>query len=407
MWMLCGYLLIDIISGFFVIQMGVDLKLSLLYKMPLFLVMLLMIALYQLSLFVTLFFVITLLFVTPSIEFFRTSQISFFATDIGYIIKILMPLTVFIYLASIYKVAPRFTERWTRFALWTNFSFLLFNLGLGALGFGRSSYVLSDDEGVGSNGFIYAANELGPTFIVLFGFVLHIIWNNYKKFYIPMSVLTLLCGILVATKTAMLSAFLLVFLIPIFNERELFFRFTWLKLKLFLPAVIIIITLIVFIIDFLEALGLYDKLQWVFSQKGVLGILWSGRDEYTQDLMNIYLNNSSVFQQVFGQGSGGVAEHLPRKYSAEVDAIDSLVWFGFFGLLTCLSINFYFIKQSAKYLLHSKSVIAPCVLLVNLLLLFLSQISGHVWMSGTLGISLGLLNGMLLIEYKKREEMNA
>ncbi|MBL4910775.1 MAG: O-antigen ligase family protein [Alteromonadaceae bacterium] len=403
-WMLSAYLLIDIMSGFFVIQFGVDLKLSLLYKMPLFVLLMLLISRYQFKLFILLLFSILLLLIGPTAELFRRPIVSFFAVDFGYVIKILMPVAVFLYFYSLFKYAPDFTEKWIKIALWSNFSFLLINLGFAALGFGRSSYVLSNDETVGANGFIYAANELGPTFIVLFGFALYAVWNNYKKYYLLMSVLTLFCGVLVATKTAMVAAFLLVFLIPLFSERNHFFRFTWLKLKIFFPAIIMIIMLIIFIVDFLEALGLYDKLLWVFSQKGVLGILWSGRDEYSKNLLDVYLYQSNLFQQIFGQGSGGVAEHLPVKYSAEVDAVDTFVWFGFSGLLICFSINFYFITQSAKFLLKKSSCVAPCVLLVNLLLLFLSQISGHVWMSGTLGISFGLINALLLIEYKNKGE---
>ena len=76
------------------------------------------------------------------------------------------------------------------------------------------------------------------------------------------------------------------------------------------------------------------------------------------------------------------------------------MWFGFLGLLVCLWMNFYFIKRAASYFLSPTSQVAPCILLVNILLLFLSQFSGHVWMSGTLGISLGLLNSLLFIEQK-------
>ncbi len=404
LWMLSCYLLADIISGFFVIQIGVDIKFSLLYKMLLFVFLLIMIARYQFSLFISLLSIMCLLLLSPVAELFRLPKIAFFIADFASVIKILMPLIVFIYLNAIYQVVPRFTEKWIKLALWFNWGILVVNLGVGALGFGRSSYQLSDDTTVGSNGYIYAANELGATLIVLFGFSLHTTWNNYRKYYLAMALLTLVCGVLVATKTAMLAAFLLIFLIPIFNERKVFFRLTWLKVKLMLPALIFLVTLIIFIVDFLKGLGLYDKMVWVLSQKGVIGVIWSGRDEFSQDLISVYLHQSTLFQQIFGQGSGGVTEHLGTKYAAEVDAVDTLVWFGFMGLLICLAMPIYFIRRAAKTFLDSGSLYAPCVLLVNLLLLFLSQLSGHVWMSGTLGISLGLLNALLLLENKKTTE---
>jgi hypothetical protein len=410
-WMISFYLLADIGSGFFVLQIGIDLKISLLYKMVLFVCLLLMIARYQFNVFIVLLAIISLLLVSPVAELFRLPVLEYFIADFSAVIKVLMPLTVFFYFASIYQVNTAFVDKWVKFALFSNFTILIANLAVGAMGFGRPSYTLANDETAGSNGYIYAANELGATLIVLFGFVLHMFWNRYRKYYIAMAILTALCGVLVATKTAMLAAILLAFLIPLFNERQVFFRLTWLKMKLLIPAAILGITLIIFIVDFLKGLGLYDRIMWVLSQKGIVGVIWSGRNEFSAELLSIYVHQSSLFQQVFGQGGGGVAEHLGIKYSAEVDAVDTLVWFGFMGLLICLAMPFYFIRRAAKVFLNTNSLYAPCVLLVNLLLLFLSQLSGHVWMSGTLGISLGLLNALLLLENKKtiecKERLNA
>lgn len=410
-WMLSFYLLADIASGFFVLQIGIDLKISLLYKMVLFVCLLLMIARYQFNAFIILLFIISLLLVSPVVELFRLPVVEYFIADFASVIKILMPLIVFLYFASIYRLNSEFVEKWVKFGLWSNFSILLTNLAVGAMGFGRPSYSLANEETVGSNGYIYAANELGAALIVLLGYALHCVWNQYRKYYLVMVLLTLLCGVLVATKTAMLSAFLLVFLIPLFNERQVFFRFTWLKMKLLVPALVFLITLVIFIADFLKSLGLYDKMMWVLSQKGIVGVIWSGRNEFSLELLSVYVNESTLFQQVFGQGGGGVAEHVGIKYSAEVDSVDTLVWFGFMGLVICLAMPFYFIRRAAKIFLNKNSLYAPCVLLINLLLLFLSQLSGHVWMSGTLGISLGLLNALLLLEGKRmienKERLNA
>jgi len=398
LWMMSFYLLADIASGFFVLQIGIDLKLSLIYKLVLFILLLSMIARYQFTTFLILWCVIAILLLSPTVEYFRLPVLAFYIADTSLVIKLLMPLIVFIYLSIIHQIIPSYTIKWITFALWANFTILIGNLALGGLGFGRPSYQLAGDATVGSNGYIYAANELGAAFVVLFGFALHMVWNYHRKFYILVALFTLACGVLVATKTAMLASFLLVFLIPVFNERDRFFKLTKLKIILFLPAFCIVAAVVFFITDFLKAIGSYDHIMWILSQKGIIGILWSGRDEFSADLLDIYIQQSTLFQQIFGQGGGGVAEHVGLKYSAEVDAIDALVWFGFFGLIICLSINLFFIVKSAQLFQFRTSLMAPCVLLVNIILLFLSQFSGHVWMSGTLGIGLGLLNALLLLE---------
>ncbi|MDP5211689.1 O-antigen ligase family protein [Pseudoalteromonas tunicata] len=394
-WMMSCYLLADVISGFFVIQFGIDLKVSLVYKIPLFMIVFSLIMRLSLKSFFWLLLCIWILLLPPALQLFKKTDISFFISDFAYIIKIMMPLVIFIYFGLLKQSAPNFAEKWIKRALIINFSILALNLLLGAAGFGRSSYELRDGETAGANGFIYAANELGAAFIVLFSFALHWVWNKKRVYYFFFSLITLAAGVTVATKTAMLAAFLLVFLMPIVNERERFFKLTMLKVKMFTPAIILLVILIISIIDFITALGLYDKIMWVFQQQGVLGIIWSGRDLYAKDLMDIYFNHSVLWQQILGQGSGGVAEFLPRKYSAEVDAVDALVWFGFPGLLICLTIHSSFITYSYRLFRNNLALYSPCVFLSCILLLFLSQFSGHVWMSGTLGISLGLLTSLL------------
>ncbi len=401
-FMMSLYLLADVAAGFTVLQLGVDLKLSLLYKLPLTGLVLLLVLKLDPRYFIFLCILLAMLLMGPVFQLLSYADTFFFITDFSNVYKILMPMSIFIYFGLLAARWGGFTRKWLERILISNFAILCFNLFLGALGFGRSSYQLRDGETAGSNGFIYAANELGATMVVLFSFMLHMCWNYKRKWYIVFSLFTVLCGLLVATKTAMLAAVALVFIVPILNERERLFKMTKLKLFTLIPMSCAIAVIVYVINDLLMALGLYDRIMWVLSQKGVLGIILSGRDEYAKELLVVYVEYIEFWQQLVGIGTAGIAEFIPIKYSAEIDAIDVLVYFGFTGLFICFSFYFFTFIKALKQCVRPESIYSPAVLAGTFILLFLSQLSGHVWISGTLGISLGCFVSLLWVDTESR-----
>jgi len=74
-------------------------------------------------------------------------------------------------------------------------SLLVVNLILGAIGVGKQTYKLNDEESAGSTGLIMASNEVGPLFIICFGYFLHHIWNKNGLFiYILAAISTMAFG---------------------------------------------------------------------------------------------------------------------------------------------------------------------------------------------------------------------
>lgn len=402
--MMSLYLLADIASGFFVIQLGIDLKISLLYKLPLTTLVFILIFILEPKYFLALCCMLAALLIGPVMQLTSKASLSFFIADFAYVYKILMPISIFIYFGLLAMRWRQFTIFWLERILLSNFVILCFNLFIGALGFGRASYALQDGETAGSNGFIYAANELGGAMVVLFSFTLHWCWNEKPRWYFIFSLFTVLCGLLVATKTAMLAALMLIFLIPIANERERIFSFTKLKCIIFIPMVAAVVAIVFLITDLLKALGLYDRFLWILSEQGIVGVVWSGRDIYVRDLLSIYIDRLDFWQQLTGVGTSGVAQYLPRKYSAEVDFIDTIVWFGFPGLATCLGFYLFTLLKAANQFTNPNSKYSPSVFVGLSILFFLAQLSGHIWMSGTLGIALGCFLSLLWVDNKKENK---
>ncbi len=399
MWLMAGYLLSDMISGFSLITLGIDLKFSIVYKTPLFGLLLLLIGRYRFKLMLVILGLIVVLMIAPVISYFKVLQPSMFFFDFGYVIKLLMPMTIFAYFYVMSKEAPEWSYKWAKLILWACFLSLLLNFVFAAMGMGQNTYNTGGGKTAGSTGFIYAGNELGPTFLVIFGFALHKVWNDRSRsLYVLLAVITVGCGLTVATKTTMLAALILVVMIPIVNERQNLFRFTKFKAKLILPIVVALIVLIISLFEILDQIGLLGRFQFFYEKRGLIGIIWSNRDMFIAEAMSIYIHQSSTVEQFFGQGIAIGLKHSVGKGSAEVDFVDVLVWFGFIGLSLCLTFYLFLISLSVKLTVRALSVHAPVIFLVNSLLFLLSVLSGHIWISGTLGIAVGVVNSLLWYE---------
>lgn len=401
-WMMAGYLIADMLSGISVIYLGIDLKVSLIYKTPLFGLLLLLVGRYNFKLMLAILAVMVLLMVGPVASYYKVLRLGLLFADFAYVVKIIMPITVMAYFYVMSKQAPEWTLKWAKRILWCGFFALVVNFMFGALGFGKATYnVNAEDGGAGSTGFMMAGNELGATYLLLFGFALHYVWNRASIVHFAvLAVITMLCGLLVATKTTMLASLILIFMVPIINERENLYRVTWLKLKILVPVVIIAVTVVIMIVDILQSIGLWERMVFFYEKRGLIMIVWSNRDQFIIDIMQVFIHHSSLFEQFFGQGTAVGLKHMVGKATVEVDIVDTLVWFGFFGVLFCSSFYIFLLYFSGRLARYASSVFAPCVFLVNCLLMLLSILSGHIWMSGTLGIAVGVLNSLLMFELK-------
>lgn len=402
MWMMAGYLVADMFSGMSVIYLGIDLKVSLIYKTPLFGLLLILTGRYNFKLMLAILAIIVTLMIGPVASYYSVFSLNFLFADFAYVVKIVMPMTVLAYFFEMSKVAPEWALKWAKRILWCGFFALLINFMFGALGFGKATYnVGGEEEGAGSTGFMMAGNELGATYLLLFGYALHHVWNRASLAHFGLlAVITVFCGVLVATKTTMLASLILIFMIPIINERENLYRVTWLKLKILVPVIIIAVVVVVMIVEILESVGLWERMLWFYQKRGLIMIIWSNRDQFIINIMQVFIYQSTLFEQLFGQGTAIGLKQIAVKATVEVDIVDTLTWFGFFGVFFCTCFYLYLLSLSGRLTKYPDSINAPCIFLVNGLLMLLSVLSGHIWMSGTLGIAVGVLNSLLWFELK-------
>ena len=186
---------------------------------------------------------IFILMIGPFKFFTKKHELSYILTDFAMAFKMLTPFIVFSFCKIVSEVFPRLFNHYVFYALKLNFLAIVVNLMLGIFGYGYKSYAIGED-GVGINGFYVAGNELGGAIVVLFGFMLHYFWVYRKNYYYFFAAFTLFCGLIVSTKSAILSVLLLCLAIPLFNERQGIFKITTLKLRVVVVASLLICLLI-------------------------------------------------------------------------------------------------------------------------------------------------------------------
>ena len=403
-------LFVDAINGFFLAGMGIDLKLSALYKLLLILIVLYQIGSFSTRALAMIFSTLMVMLIGPIFTFVETTNHVGFVDDFTSCLKIISAPVIFVYLTFVALKWPEKLRLYGRRCFKVSFVVLLGNLLLGLLGYGFSSYGDSNVEGaeagddsIGIKGFFYAGNEVSGIFIILFAWALHRAWNKGVITYSFIAAIAMASGVLIATKAAMLASVILVFLIPIFNERNRLFNLTWLKVRIVLPVLIFGIVLAVTLIPIFESTGLLGRFMWFYEKKGIIGIILSGRDEFILTAIELFQHYGHWSDYLFGFSKTGLG--VFTKNSMEIDPIDLYFWHGLAGLVFFLLVSVVFLRLS-YFACHLKnSFWGPAALIINLSLIAVSFIAGHIFTSGMLAPLFGLVNGLAYLDYIKRKQL--
>lgn len=404
--LLCScYLLIDACNGFLLNQFGRSFGLSALYKVLMLTLMLLSLSFRTGKTF--LIFPAFILLLLPG-AFYSWLQLGgSLAGDLGLVLKLISPLIAFYYLLSVAQLDKEFALHWLQQIFVVNYLIVLVNFVLGALGYGYTSYLpqqhLSQVD-LGSKGFFNAANELSVVLLVLSAWLLQYYWQRQKLLFLAVAASSVWCASLMLTKTGLLGSLILVVLIPMMPW---IIRLNWTRLAV---AALLLLVAAAAIIWFspllLSQLGLAEKLKHIYLQQGLLGVLLSSRDKYAAEIWQVVSFYYSDLHRLFGVGLIGVSEHL-WKFWAESDPFDLYVFYGVAGLMFFSWIFIGFIAQNLRLCRLFSSDLAATLVLLNLLLLLVSCIAGHVISSGMLWPVWGFINAAALIHCQMQTKPTA
>ena len=390
--MIACYLFVDGLTGMVSLELGIDIKLSLMFKVPIIAIAMFMLFALNVNSTLFLFVVLVCLLLGPIIYLGESGKVDNYFSDFSFAIKLFTPLLIFIYVVNLLRTNISLYHAIVKVALWFVFAALTLNLLLGVFGFGYKTYG-AGDAGLGTTGYFYAGNELGGLVVVTFSFFLQWVWNNRKWAYIPACIFTVFLGVIIATKASALASMIIAVSLPLLNERQYLLKLTRLKLLLLFLSIVVIFFAYYLLVSISADIDLLERMIWAYDEFGVLGLVFSGRQEFVFNSLEYFSTQNSPLLFLFGSGVSGIMTHT-AKYSAEVDPVDTLVWFGLIGLLIVSSLHVYFLNSSLKALSNPNNLFAPAIFLANFLLLLLAFFSGHVWTSGMLGISWALLNSL-------------
>jgi hypothetical protein len=402
-----GFLLVDSLVGFIEIYLGIHLKVSLVYKSPVLLFILAIIALRDIRFFMIILTAILLFLVGPTIKLIQINDTTSFFFDITTFLKILSPILYMKYFLIVADEDSNLLLKYGPKIMLFNYSVILLNMILGIMGFGYATYGGTSDTGnLGVIGFFSGGNELGAVFIVLSAYFMVITYKKSTLAYLMFCVLTLSAGILISTKTSILSAVLLSIFIPVTMNRKGVFRLTIAKFVFASIFIIISTYLAIVFVDILKSSGFWQRIVWFYDQYGLIRVIFSGREVFVRDLLAIYAE-SDWYEVLFGLSNATLNNFwLPLKTSAEIDPVDVVITFGLVGLIVAAIIQlFLFISAFKLWKLNNRSV-ASAGLLSLILLEALAFTSGHIWLSGMLGPFLGLVIGLSYEESRKRASVN-
>lgn len=391
MWlMLATYLLVDTIGGFFSQQLGIELRLSQLFK-----VFIIFLGFYNLlrwrSQFTSmLLLTFLLLLVGPVCRLLTASSLTFVQFDLAFTTRILMLLVVLAYCLECARQESELFLRWSARSLVWGFWIVVGNVLLGFVGLGFPTY---PDTGVGFKGFFVAGNEVSAVFVLLTAFMTQIVWNQSSKpIYVLFSILILVIGAAIATKAGILFAIMAVVLIPVINLRSALLSPR--ALMLFSGLLCLLVFALFNLFSWIETLPQYSQLASNFASKGILGFVLSGREDFIRIYWDSIHDMRGLTPLLLGDSAAGFIKWAGKE-TAEVDPIDISMYFGLPFAVVFICLSMYSVWLPLKRL--NTHLYAPAVLLANVGLFGFAVIAGHVWTSGMLGIGWAILNSLISI----------
>ena len=337
--------------------------------------------------------------------------ISSFLTDLGYGLKLLSFPLVYITFLMIFKpyVGSLYGYHKIKATVLRivniQFFVLLIALLLGNMGYGISFYnTFSDYNTVGTQGYFIAGNELSAFYILLYGIVFYQFSKKGLLSILFILSLGILTGWLIGSKTA-IGGSVLISIANIYlnkNYHGQIFKFTRIELAIVIFVVLAFVLVSVFIDEIIyfitPIIHLWDYKYRIVSEENIFAFLFSGRQHRLAYIVTEYLPNREFLESLFGEGysyskvtfipsaDGG---YLPYS-SSETDFVDMTSIFGILGSLGIYFVYLYMLKKTYYIYKHRIEEASIPIVFTFLVLIVLSQLSGHIVYASLMNFTAGI-----------------
>ncbi|WP_158557878.1 MULTISPECIES: O-antigen ligase family protein [Bacteroides] len=261
---------------------------------------------------------------------------------------------------------------------------LIANISIGLLGFGYHTYTLEASEGYGYKGFFYAGNEIAGIIAFLFPLFLFITYQRCSKIiYSLFGILLIIVSVLLGTKAAILITVISVFIVPYilgkFKEKII--------IMIFMATVVL--SAVVYIVNTFETYDLLNRWLYSFEKGGIANLIFSGRHEFWNVEKETFFS-SDIINQFMGLGG---------NRTVEMDPFDTLLNYGYIGLVAVYSFFFYLLIHSIKS--RNNNPLGIIIAFSNFLIISMSFFAGHIIFSAMAGLFTALANSLTFIKSDK------
>lgn len=375
---LCVWLLIDSINGYFVRE-SVSIPISIFYKLVVVFLISLRILKYKSGLRLILLLLVYLLF---QAIFYAIIDVPDMIVTYQFLLKPVTNIIIYFYFVKLIRRDNLFTKKCICKIFKYNLIIYACNLILGLCGFGYRSYESAYGD-IGFTGFFYSLNELGGVAASIFPFFLFNQYNNGKRNFYLASIFVIFLAFLLMSKATILTAFISIILIIYMKSKNR-------KLFLFCGLVIILYAIFHLNIDeLLSSQSAYaQKAMYSYGTGGILNLIFSGRINFVIMRTKEFFDSSFIIQ-LFGLGG---------NRSVELDPVDVMLNIGYFGLLIYFLIWLYLARQ--LFVNRHRNRFIPIITISNITLFGMGCMAGHIFFSSTAGLFIASLNALV---YEKDE----
>ncbi|MBN7817581.1 O-antigen ligase family protein [Algoriphagus pacificus] len=388
--MVLVYLAVDCFNGV-LLRIGIGISISQLFKMAILFGILLYLIRSNLTYFLLSLALILAFIVPPITQSLSSGETSTVVGNIGYNLKLLLFPISFFFFASLPKYDWGQSRLFKLFA-WFNFALIATNILLGVMGIGYSQYN-GPEGGIGGRGFFFAGNEVAGIFVLFSATCWYLIRDKSFLFKSAFFIFLLLLGILNASKTAILGILLIISLLEIDLQVPKKISLAQLFKYLLIPIIIIAIPVVLYI--GIKSTGLIDRISFFYQRMDILTFILSGRNQMVLGAMTFYPNIYSFWDYLLGLGNLEFLEQMRIfhgvAHTIEIDFFDLLFMNGFLGVVIILG---FYLLILIRSIIPSGREVTKYMWAVNLILILISFMAGHVFNSAMLGISLGFFNGL-------------
>ncbi|MFN1619990.1 O-antigen ligase family protein [Vibrio rotiferianus] len=367
-WLACGLLFIDSLTGFFVLKVGVDLKLSILYKIVFLFLGLLLLLQRNIKYFIISFSLLSYV-IGWSIAQNWFGSIKYLVFDFGEALKLVSTIIVFL-VFSTFKLLDCRKLHFKIFSV--SVAVLFINIFFSLIGIGSKSYGV-----FGAKGFFYAANALSGIIVLIAAFVLVRAFKHGIVMYVGAAGFFALLAAMIGTKSGILGVMIVASLIPLS-------RFIVTPKLLGALAILVPVAVIgaFYIYELFINSPIYERIVYFYETGGVTRALLSDRDVFFWDIFPTFVN------QGYGRllwGFGFEQLNLFNKDTVEMDPIDIVFIFGFFTFAVYAVLMYFMFKSvylSETYRDELSHDLKLSIAVSSFVLILISSIAGHILFNG-------------------------